>query len=105
MGVVNAMLFLGYWELDEKIAPKEAAKIVTEALEKGLWPVEGINIIGYYSSVDVPTWGVMIFEAENPEQVMKNIVALRQIKPNYFKKVRVSPAMKAEEAISILMGM
>jgi len=43
--------------------------------------------------------------AENPEQVMKNIVALRQTKPNYFKKVRVSPAMKAEEAISILMGM
>ena len=102
---MNALLFLGYWELDENIGPKKAAELFAEALQKGVWPAKGIKVVSHYVSVDVPVWGVLTYEADNPEQIMKNIAVLRLTKPSFFKKVIVSPAMKAEEAVSVLMEM
>jgi len=84
------MLFLSYWELNENLSPKDMAKIAAELLEKKLWPIKGVKKIGWYTSTDVPIWGVDIYDAENVEQVLKITAVWTNAKPGFFKVVRVS---------------
>jgi len=51
----------------------------------------------------VPTWGVTIEEAESVEQVLKGVAVWTNAKPSFFKVVRVSPAMTAEDAMRVVM--
>jgi len=99
------MLFLSYWELNEKITPKELAELSAELMEKNLWPPEGTKILGFYTTTDVPIWGITIEEAENVETILKGAAAWTNAKPGVFKVLRVSPAMTAEEAIRVIMEM
>ena len=39
------MLFLSYWELNEKLGPKDIAEVGAKLMEKGLWPVQGKNVL------------------------------------------------------------
>jgi len=100
------MLFLSYWELNENFTPKDIVKLAGELMQKGVYPVEGTKIIGWYTAAgDVPTWGVTIYEAENVDQVLKGVAVWTNAKPGFFKVVRVSPAMAAEDAMRVVMEM
>ena len=100
------MLFLSYWELNETFSPKDIVKVGAELLEKNLWPVEGVKILGWYVATgEVPTWGVTIEEAESVEQVLKGVAVWTNAKSGLFKVVRVSPAMTAEDAMRVVMEM
>ena len=99
------MLFVSYWELNENITPKELAELAAELMEKNLWPVEGTEILGFYVTTDVPIWGITIEDAENVETLLKGAAVWTNAKPGVFKVLKVSPAMTAEDAIPIIMGM
>jgi hypothetical protein len=99
------MLFLTYWEINETSTPKEIAKIAAELMEKGLWPLEGTKMLGWYITSDIPHWGITIYEAETAEQVMKGALVWENAKPGLFKVLKVSPAMTAEDAIPLVMEM
>ena len=99
------MLFLSYFELNENLNLKDTVKLAAELMEKKLWPIKGVKILGWYTSVDVPTWGINIYEAETVEQVVKGLAVWTNAKPGFFKVVRVSPAMAAEDAIRVVMEM
>jgi len=99
------MLFLSYWELNENFTPKDIVELAAELMEKNLWPAEGTEILGFYVSTDVPIWGITIEEAESVESLLKGAVAWTNAKPGFFKVLRVSPAMTAEEAIRIVAEM
>ncbi len=100
------MLFLSYWELNENFSPKDIVEAAAEILEKKVWPVKGVKILGWYVAAgEVPTWGVTIEEAETEEQVLKGIAVWTNAKPGIFKVVKVSPAMTSEEAIRVVLEM
>ena len=100
------MLFLSYWELNENLSPKDVVKVGTGLLEKNLWPVKGVKMLGWYVAAgEVPTWGITIEEAKTVEQVMKGVAVWTNAKPGLFKVVKVSPAMTAEEAMRVVMEM
>ena len=75
------------------------------ARAKGLWPVEGAKILGWYITSDVPHMGITLEEAETVEQVMKGALVWENAKPGIFKVLKVSPAMTAEDAIPLVMEM
>jgi len=100
------LLFVSYWELNENLSPKDIVKVGAELLEKKLWPVEGVEILGWYVAAgEVPTWGITIEEAKTVEQVLKGVAVWTNAKPGLFKVVKVSPAMTAEDAIRVVMEM
>lgn len=99
------MLFLSYWELNENFGPKDIVEVGAKLMEKGLWPIEGVKILGFYTSADVPIWGITIEEAETVEQVVKGAVVWTNAKPGIFKVLRVSPAMTTEDAMRLIMEM
>jgi len=99
------MLFLSYWELNENITPKDIVKLASELMEKGLWPPEGTEVLGFYTTTDVPIWGITIEEADSVESILKGAAAWTNAKPGIFKVLRVSPAMTAEDAIRIVTEM
>lgn len=99
------MLFLSYWELNEKITPKDIVELAAELMEKGLYPAEGTKILGWYTTTEVPIWGITIEEAENVESILKGAAAWTNAKPGFFKVLRVSPAMAAEDAMRVVMEM
>jgi hypothetical protein len=99
------MLFLSYWELNENLTPKDIVEVAAELMEKKLWPVEGTKMLGWYTTTDVPIWGFTIMEAKNVEQVLKGIAIWTNAKPGFFKVVKTSPGMTAEEAVRVIMEM
>jgi len=99
------MLFLSYWELNENITPKDIVELAAKLMEKGIWPAEGTEILGFYVTTEVPIWGITIEEAESVESILKGAAVWTNEKPGFFKVLRVSPAMPAEEAIRIVTGM
>jgi len=99
------MLFLSYWELNENITPKDIVKVAAELTEKKVWPPKGTKVLGWYTTTDVPAWGITIEEAESVETILKGIAAWTNAKPGFFKVVKVSPAMTAEEAMRVVMQM
>jgi len=99
------MLFLSYWELNENITPKDIAKLTAELMEKNLWPAKGTEILGFYTTTEVPIWGITIEEAESVESILKGAAAWTNARPGFFKVLRVSPAMTAEDAIRVIMEM
>jgi len=99
------MLFLSYWELNEKFTPKDIVELAAELMEKNLWPPEGTEILGFYTTTEVPIWGITIEEAKSVESILKGAAAWTNAKPGFFKVLRVSPAMTAEDAIRIITEM
>jgi len=100
------MLFISYWELNENLSPKDIVEAGAELLQKKLWPVEGVKILGWYVAAgEVPTWGITIEEAESEEQVLKGIAVWTNAKPGIFKVVKASPAMTAEDAMRVVAEM
>ena len=99
------MLFLSYWELNENITPKDVVKVGAELMEKKLWPPKGVKILGWYTTTGVPIWGITIYETEKVEQVLKSAAIWTNAKPGFFKVLKVSPAMTAEDAMRVVMEM
>jgi len=99
------MLFVSHWELNENITPKDIVQLAAELMEKNVWPIEGTEVLDFYVTTEVPIWGMTILEAENEEQILKDVAVWSNAKLGFFKVRRVTPVMAAEEAIRIVMQM
>jgi len=99
------VLFLSYWELNENITPKDIVELAAKLMEKNVWPAEGTEVLGFYVTTDVPIWGITIEEAESVESILKGAAVFTNEKPGFFKVLRVSPAMTAEDAMRIVAEM
>jgi len=99
------MLFVSYWELNENLGPKDVAELAAGLMEKKLWPVKGVKILGWYITSDVPHWGITLEEAATVEQVVKGVLVWTNAKPGLFKVVKTSPAMTSEDAVRLVMEM
>ena len=96
------MLFITYWELNPDFDPSELAEIAQTLMSKKLYPVEGVNQIGFYISTS-DMWGITIEEAENEEQMAKGSMMWRLAKPGYLKVMKTTPAMEATKIIPLVM--
>jgi len=98
------MLFITYWELNPDFDPSELAEIAQTLMSKKLYPVEGVNQIGFYISTS-DFWGITIEEADNEEQMAKDSNMWRLAKPGYIKVMKTTPAMDATKMIPLIMKM
>jgi hypothetical protein len=96
------MLFITYWELNPDFDPSELAEIAQRLMSKKLYPVEGVNQIGFYVSTS-DMWGITIEEAENEEQMAKGSMMWRLAKPGYLRVMKTTPAMEAVKIIPLVM--
>jgi hypothetical protein len=96
------MLFITYWELNPDFDPSELAEIAQRLMSKKLYPVEGVNQIGFYVSTS-DYWGITIEEAENEEQLVKGSMMWRLAKPGYIKVMKTTPALDAVKMIPMVI--
>jgi hypothetical protein len=96
------MLFITYWELNPDFDPSELAEIAQKLMSKKLYPVEGVNQIGFYVSTS-DYWGITIEEAENEEQLVKGSMMWRLAKPGYITVMKSTPAMEAVKMIPMII--
>ncbi|MFW9826283.1 MAG: DUF3303 domain-containing protein [Candidatus Thorarchaeota archaeon] len=94
------MLFISYWELNENFDPSKMAELGQKLMEKKLFPVEGVKLIGWYMSAG-DMWGVTISEAENAEQIARGNNMWRIAHPGFFKFIKTTPALEVTKAIPI----
>ena len=98
------MLFITYWELNPDFDPADLADIAQKLMSKKMYPVEGVNQIGFYISTS-DMWGITIEEAENEEQLARGSMIWRLAKPGYITVMKTTPAMDATKMIPLVMKM
>ena len=94
------MLFISYFELNENMPAAERSEIAQKIMGSGQFPPPGINIIRWDSTSDL--WGVIIFEAESAEDVIRTLGAWRSFGGGFFKSVKTSPAMPVQEIVPLV---
>ena len=88
------MLFISYWELNENMSENDRLQ-TAQKLIKAI--PSDIKILRWDVTPDA--WGITVFEAEKPIDAFK-FFALWRTKAGFFKTVKTSPAIPAEEVIS-----
>lgn len=93
------MLFLTYWELNEKnMSSEDQLKAASKLVESGLFPPKNINILRWDTTPD--GWGVTLIEAENVADIFESLNLWRAAAPGIFKVTKIAPAMPVKD----LMG-
>ncbi|HME55016.1 MAG TPA: DUF3303 family protein [Candidatus Lokiarchaeia archaeon] len=94
------MLMIVYWELDPNLKPSDITEAVAELQQRGMWPPEGLKMLGWWVTPDY--WGVTVYDVDNEEALMKGASLLRLAKPGIFKVYKASIAMPANEVIPLM---
>lgn len=93
------MLFITYWELNENMPETDRQAVAQKLTAAGLFPPPGINIIRWDGTPD--NWGIIMFEAESAEDVMRAIDMWRAAGAGFFKVTKTSPAMPIQDMIPL----
>lgn len=93
------MLFVNYWEMNPNIDIKKISEVSAELTKKGVFPVEGTKVLGWY--VTPENWGITIVEAESEEAAFKSVNVWRHALPGVFTKFNMAVALTAKDAIAI----
>lgn len=93
------MLFLVYWELNEKMPLAERIQIAQKLTSPEVFPPEGVNILRWDITAD--NWGVMIAETENFSDLYRALTTWRAAGAGFFKVSKTSPAMPVAEYMPI----
>ncbi len=95
---------IAFWKLNPSISPDEIAKIAARILEKGLYPAEGVEILGWY--ICPGGKGVTIAESKSidPTRVFKDWLVWVQEKTGFFEYYEILPAVSAQEAIQMVLA-
>lgn len=93
------MLFLTHWELNENMPEQERLQAAQKITSSGLFPPEGVNITRWDGTPD--SWGIIMMEADNVEQVFRAISVWRAAAPGFFKLTRTAPASPIQEIIPL----
>ncbi len=93
-----------FWKINPKFGPEEIAKVAAKIMEKGLFPPEGTDVLGWY--ICPGGKGVTITESKtiDPAQAFKNWLVWVQEKTEFFEWYEVQPAVSAQEAIQMTLA-
>ena len=101
------MVSITFWTLNPNLSPSKIAEVAAKLMEKGLWPVKGMKLLGFY--VCPGGRGVTISESESAtaataeELAFQSYVAWTKELPGIFSSYETLPAVTAEKAISITL--
>ena len=93
-----------FWKLNPSIGPENIAKVAAKIMEKGLFPPEGMEILGWY--ICPGGKGVTITESKtiDPAVAFKNWLVWVQEMTGFFEYYEVLPAVSAAEAIQMVLA-
>lgn len=93
-----------FWKLNPSISPENIAKVAAKIMEKGLFPSEGMDVLGWY--VCPGGKGVTIVESKtiDPAEAFKNWLVWVQEMPGFFECYEVLPAVSSQEAIQMVLA-
>lgn len=93
-----------FWKLNPNIGPENIAKVAAKIMEKGLFPPEGMEILGWY--ICPGGKGVTITESKtiDPAVAFKNWLVWVQEMTGFFECYEVLPAVSAAEAIQMVLA-
>ena len=93
-----------FWKLNPNIGPENIAKVAAKIMEKGLFPPEGMEILGWY--ICPGGKGVTITESKtiDPAVAFKNWLVWVQEMTGFFESYEVLPAVSAQEAIQMVLA-
>ena len=93
-----------FWKLGPNVSPEDAAKVAVSLMEKGSFPPEGVEILGWY--ICPGGRGVTITESKSVEsaEAFKNWLVWVQERKDFFECYEVHPAVSAQDAIKMALG-
>jgi len=91
------MLFLTYWELNEKMPVDQRMGIVEHLTSSGLFPPENVNIVRWDSTPD--GWGILLAEADNAADISRAVNMWRVAGDGFFTITKTSPVLPVKEAV------
>lgn len=93
-----------FWKINQSIGPENVAKVAAKIMEKGLFPPEGMEILGWY--ICPGGKGVTITESKtiDPAVAFKNWLVWVQEMTGFFEYYEVLPAVSAAEAIQMVLA-
>jgi len=95
------MVSLTFWTLNTDVAPSKIAEVAARLMQKGLWPVKGTKILGWY--VCAGGRGVTITEGGDADTDMESFVLWTKELPGIFTSYETVSAVTAEKAIEITL--
>jgi hypothetical protein len=97
------MITITFWTLNPNLPPSKIAEVAAKLMEKGLWPIKGTKLLGFY--VCPGGRGVTISEGEGAadEAAFESYVVWTKELPGIFASYETLPAVTAEKGISIVL--
>jgi len=98
------MISITFWTLNPDLPPGKIAEVAAKLMQKGVWPVKGTKILGFY--ICPGARGVTISESEGAgadEAAFENYVVWTKEVPGMFASYETMPALAAEKAIEITL--
>jgi len=99
------MVSVTFWTLNPNLPPNKIAEVAAKLMEKGVWPVKGQKVLGFY--VCPGARGVTISEgtgsATDDEVAFESFVVWSKELPGIFASYETMPAVTAEKAIEITL--
>jgi hypothetical protein len=95
---------VAFWKLNQNVPPENLAKVAAKIMEKGLFPPEGMEILGWY--ICPGGRGVTISESKtiDPAVAFKNWLVWVQEMTGFFESYEILPAVSAQEAIQMVLA-
>jgi hypothetical protein len=93
-----------FWTLNPNLPPSKIAEVAAKLMQKGLWPIKGMKVLGFY--VCPGGRGVTINESEGAtaeELAFESYVVWTKELPGIFASYETLPAVTAEKAIEITL--
>ena len=98
------MVGITFWTLNPNVPPSKIAEVAAKLMQKGVWPVKGQKLLGFY--VCPGGRGVTISEVEGAdadEVAFESFVVWTKELPGIFASYETMPAVTAEKGISITL--
>jgi hypothetical protein len=99
------MIFITFWTLNPNLPPSKIAEVAAKLMEKGLFPLKGVKMLGFY--ICPGGRGVTINEMEDAAAASENAFEeyamwMKEL-PGLITNYETMPAVPAEKAISIVL--
>ena len=98
------MVSITFWTLNPDLPPSKIAEVGAKLMQKGLWPLKGMKVLGFY--ICPGGRGVTISESEGAtaeELAFESFVVWTKELPGIFASYETMPAVTPEKAISIVL--
>jgi len=101
----DMMIFITFWTLNTNLPPSKIAEVAAKLMEKGLFPMKGVKMLGFY--ICPGGRGITINEMEDPaaasETAFEEYAMWMKELPGLITSWETMPAVSAEKAISIVL--